>query len=82
LIARRALLVKDAARFKADSFQVAAPARQAEVFAKVRAIAVQQGSTFTALEDVVEATYRAMVAAFIAQEQDYFNAMIPETPDE
>jgi isochorismate pyruvate lyase len=73
LLAQRAMLVKDAARFKANSVQVAAPARQAEVFAKVRALAVQENLGFNGLEDVVEQTYRTLVAAFIAQEQRYFN---------
>jgi hypothetical protein len=39
LLAERALCVRDATRFKLDAFQVAAPARQAQVFAKVRALA-------------------------------------------
>jgi isochorismate pyruvate lyase len=36
LLAARALCVRDATRFKRDAFQVAAPERQAEVFARVR----------------------------------------------
>jgi isochorismate pyruvate lyase len=79
LIAKRAVLVKDAARFKDNTHQVSAPARQAEVFAKVRSLAIQTQSPFEGLEQVVEATYRAMVAGFVAQEQNYFNKMIPET---
>ena len=39
LIAERAMYVKDAARFKRDAFQVSAPARQAQVFDKARALA-------------------------------------------
>jgi isochorismate pyruvate lyase len=72
LMAERAMYVKDAARFKRDSYQVSAPARQAEVYAKVRALADRHNRGFENLPDVVEAAYRAMVAAFIANEQSYF----------
>jgi len=75
LIAERAMYVKDAARFKRDAFQVAAPARQAEVFARARALAARHDRGFEGLADVAEATYRAMVAAFVANEQRYFNDM-------
>lgn len=75
LIAERAMYVKDAARFKRDAFQVSAPARQAEVFDKVRRLADRHNAGFENLDQVVDATYRAMVAAFIANEQTYFNTM-------
>jgi len=75
LIAERALYVKDAARFKRDAFQVSAPARQAQVFDKVRLLAQRHDRGFANLDQVVDATYRAMVAAFIANEQTYFNTM-------
>jgi len=75
LIAERAMYVKDAARFKRDAFQVAAPARQAEVFARARALAAKHDRGFDGLADVIEATYRAMVAAFVGNEQRYFNSM-------
>lgn len=75
LIAERAMYVKDAARFKRDAFQVSAPARQAQVFEKARALAERHNQGFTNLEQVVDATYRAMVAAFIANEQTYFDTM-------
>jgi isochorismate pyruvate lyase len=75
LIAERAMYVKDAARFKRDAFQVAAPARQAEVFTRARALAEKHDRGFDGLADVTEATYRAMVAAFVATEQRYFNKM-------
>lgn len=78
LIAERAMYVKDAARFKQDSFQVSAPARQAEVFDKVAALAARHNRGFQNLDAVVNATYRAMVAAFIANEQLYFNDMTEE----
>ena len=69
------MYVKDAARFKRDAFQVSAPARQAEVYAKVRALARKHDLGFDNLEDVVETAYRALVAAFIANEQAYFDKM-------
>ncbi|CAB3673841.1 chorismate mutase [Achromobacter piechaudii] len=75
LIAERAMYVKDAARFKRDAFQVSAPARQAQVFDKARALATRHNRGFDNLEQVVDTTYRAMVAAFIANEQTYFNTM-------
>lgn len=68
LMAQRALCVRDAARFKRDLFQVSAPARQAQVFARVRGLAAPHEAAFPGLGDVVDATYRTMVAAFIAGE--------------
>ena len=76
LMAERAMYVKDAARFKRDAFQVSAPARQAQVFARVRAMAERQNpgynGGFEGLPDVVESAYRALVAGYIACEQTYF----------
>lgn len=71
LLAERGRYVKDAARFKRDRYQVAAPARQAEVFARVRALAEQAGGE----PDVVEAAYRSLVAGFVAREQSWFDEM-------
>ncbi len=73
LLAQRAMLVKDAARFKANSAQVAAPARQAQVFAKVRDLASDHNKGFEGFEEVIEQTYRTLVAGFVAQEQRYFS---------
>ena len=76
LLAERAMYVKDAARFKRDAFQVSAPARQAEVFARVRAQAERLmpdfNGGFEGLPGVVESAYRALVAGYIACEQNYF----------
>ena len=81
LLAERAMYVKDAARFKRDAFQVSAPARQAEVYARVRALAERHNPDFNGgfagLPEVVEAAYRALVAAFIACEQQYFGETQP-----
>lgn len=72
LLARRALCVRDATRFKKDHHQVAAPARQAQVFARVRALAQAHEDQFPGFGDVVESTYRTLVGAFIAGEGRFF----------
>jgi isochorismate pyruvate lyase len=76
LLAQRAMLVKDAARFKANHFQVSAPQRQAEVFAKARQRAMRHNPGFEGFEEVVEQSYRTMVAQFIAKESLYFDQLI------
>jgi len=78
LLAERGRCVKDAARFKRDAFQVSAPRRQQEVIDKVRRLAEEQG----AYPEVVESTFRAMMAGFIAREQQDHHDMIDieETP--
>jgi isochorismate pyruvate lyase len=84
LLAERAMYVKDAARFKRDAFQVSAPARQAQVFAHVRALAERHNPPFNGgfegLPEVVEAAYRALVAGYIASEQQYFGLTEPVAP--
>ena len=83
LIAERARCVRDATRFKRDAYQVAAPARQAQVFARARAIAVRHEQAFPGLPDVVEATWRTMVASFVACEGKMFDdteALPHDTP--
>jgi len=87
LLAERAMYVKDAARFKRDAFQVSAPARQAEVFARVRALAEKHNPGFNGgfegLPGVIEAAYRALVAGYIACEQNYFGQTQPvDSPKE
>lgn len=72
LMAERALCVRDATRFKKDAFQVAAPARQAQVFQKVRNLASEHSANFPGFENIVESAYRSMVAGFIAAEQELF----------
>jgi isochorismate pyruvate lyase len=73
LLAQRALCVRDATRFKRDAFQVSAPQRQAAVFARVRALAAVHEADFPGLPDIVEATYRTLVAGLIAGEGRFFN---------
>jgi isochorismate pyruvate lyase len=81
LLAERAMYVKDAARYKRDAFQVSAPARQAQVYAHVRELAQRHNPAFNGgfagLPDVVEAAYRALVAGYIACEQNYFGQTEP-----
>lgn len=64
LILERGKLVSQAAGFKATTDDVKAPKRVEQVIAKVRATALQLG----AHPDVVEASYRAMISAFIEVE--------------
>jgi isochorismate pyruvate lyase len=73
LLAERALCVRDATRFKRDAFQVAAPERQAAVFARVRDLATHHETDFPGLPDIVEATYRTLVGGFIAGEGRFFH---------
>lgn len=80
LLAARALCVKDATRFKRSSFEVTAPQRQAEVFARVRAMAEAHAAESPALPDVVEAAYRVLVAGFIAGEERCFTETEPIDP--
>ncbi|HWI83599.1 chorismate mutase [Ramlibacter sp.] len=72
LMVQRAACVRDATRFKRDAFQVAAPARQAQVLARARALAAPHAAAFPGLADIVESTYRTMVAGFVAAEEQLF----------
>jgi isochorismate pyruvate lyase len=63
-IAAREQLVREAGRLKADSASVRAPSRVQQVIDCVRAVAAE----VEADPDIVEATYRAMIAAFIELE--------------
>jgi isochorismate pyruvate lyase len=72
LLAQRALCVRDATRFKADEFQVRAPARQAQVFERVRQRAMAHADAFPGLPAIVEATYRTLVGGYVAAEGELF----------
>ena len=61
LVSLRQHWVQEAGKLKADRDHVRAPARVEKVISKVRALAEASG----AAPDVVERTYRAMIAAFI-----------------
>lgn len=71
LLAERGAYVLQAARFKPDAVDVPAPDRVEEVIANVLKLAREHG----ALPDVVEKTYRAMIAAFIAAEHKEHEAI-------
>ncbi len=80
LMSERALCVRDATRFKLDEFQVSAPARQAQVFDRVRGLAAANEGNFPGLPDIVESAYRALVAGFIAGEGRFFHDTERITP--
>ncbi|MBP2643752.1 MAG: Chorismate mutase family protein [Firmicutes bacterium] len=61
LIAKRECYVQQAANFKKTTADVKAPDRVEQVISKVKARAKEVGAN----ETVVEATYRAMISAFI-----------------
>jgi isochorismate pyruvate lyase len=65
LLAERGEYVRQAARFKKTTQDVAAPARVEQVIAKVRGLAGESGAD----AEVIEKVYRAMIAAFIEAER-------------
>ncbi len=73
LVAERGGYVKQAARFKHRAADVPAPARVEQVIAKVTALAAELGAE----SEVVEATWRAMIGAFIRSEQAQQSALYP-----
>lgn len=76
LIAERGGYVKQAARFKKSASDVAAPARVEQVIARLLAVAPEAGAD----PRVVEATWRAMIGAFIEAEQIAHAALHPPQP--
>lgn len=80
LLAQRAQCVRDATRFKRDAFQVQAPARQAQVFERVRGLAAAHEAAFPGLPGIVEDAYRTLVAGFVAAEGDLFQQTEPIEP--
>jgi isochorismate pyruvate lyase len=72
LLAQRAACVRDATRFKRDAFQVQAPARQAQVFERVKQLAAAHEQAFPGLPAIVESTYRTLVGGFVAAEGELF----------
>lgn len=71
LIAERAQYVRQAARFKHSLDDVAAPQRVAEVIARVLERAAETGAP----PAVVDAAYRAMIPAFIAEERQQLSRL-------
>lgn len=70
LIAQRQGWVVEAGKLKRDESGVRAPARVEAVIEKVREHATEKGAS----PDVVERTYRAMIAAFIDVELGVHNS--------
>ena len=64
LLAERGAYVKQAARFKRNTAEIPAPQRVEQVIAKVTGLARELGADPV----VAEATWRAMIAAFIQSE--------------
>ena len=71
LLAERAQYVHQAARFKRHAHEVQAPQRVQEVIDRALAQARDVGAPAA----VVEATYRAMIAAFIDDERQRFDQL-------
>lgn len=65
LMAERGSFVQEAGRFKPDPVSVDDPHRVEQIIAKIRGLAAQDQLS----PDVAEATYRAMIAAFTAEER-------------
>ena len=68
LLAERLRHTRDAARFKADEGEVAAPKRVEEVVAKVKALAAERGLP----TEIIEPVYRALIAASIEDQRRLF----------
>ncbi len=76
LIAERGAYVRQAARFKRNAEEVAAPQRVAQILARIVVQADQHGLD----RRVAEATWRAMITAFIAVEHAEYAAVQPPSP--
>lgn len=76
LIAKRGAYVRQAAGFKKSAEEVPAPQRVAQVLSKVNALAIEAGAD----PAVVDATWRAMISAFIEAEQVAHAGMHPPSP--
>jgi isochorismate pyruvate lyase len=76
LIAERGAYVLQAASFKKTAEEVPAPQRVAQVLAKVNGLAIEVGAD----PAVIDATWRAMIAAFIDAERLTLSALHPPSP--
>lgn len=65
LVAQRGACISEAARFKSSAEEIPAPQRVEQVLSRVTALAAEIGAD----PGVVEATWRAMIAAFIQAER-------------
>jgi isochorismate pyruvate lyase len=68
LLAQRLRYTRDAARFKANEGEVAAPARVEAVVKRVIALGAERGVP----KEIVEPVYRALVAASIEDQREIF----------
>ena len=71
LLAERLVWTRDAARFKANEAEVAAPARAEAVVARVRKIGAERGVP----PEIVEPVYRALIAASIEDQRRIFRRL-------
>lgn len=76
LIAERGAYVRQAASFKKTADEVPAPQRVEQVLAKVNGLAIEAGADTA----VIDATWRAMIAAFIDAERLAQAALHPPSP--
>lgn len=76
LVAQRGAYVAQAARFKKSAGDVPAPQRVEQVIARVTALASELGAD----KAVVEATWRAMIGAFIHSELQTHAALSAPPP--
>jgi isochorismate pyruvate lyase len=76
LIAERSAYVRQAASFKKSADEVPAPQRVAQVLARVNLLAAGMGAD----PAVIDATWRAMIAAFIDKERLAHAALHPPSP--
>jgi isochorismate pyruvate lyase len=76
LIAERGAYVRQAASFKKSADEVPAPHRVAQVLARVNLLAAEMGAD----PAVIDATWRAMIAAFIDNERLAQAALHPPSP--
>jgi isochorismate pyruvate lyase len=77
LLAQRAALAMDAARFKRHQDEVQARARQAQVQARVRMLAQQHNPGVPGFEDVVNQTYQALVGGLVAAQARVHSSLLP-----
>jgi isochorismate pyruvate lyase len=68
LLAARVRYTRDAARFKADEGEVAAPQRVEQVVARVAALGAEKGVP----REIIEPVYRALIAASIEDQRRLF----------
>jgi isochorismate pyruvate lyase len=78
LMAERGQYVSEAARFKPTLGQVEAPQRAEAVVQKARRLAQEDGLS----PSIAEATYRAMMKAFLDYEQGVFKDQTTKAPGE